>query len=1458
MTTITWLHLTDLHWGMEGQEYRWPNIRESLKRDMRKLRDKHGPWDLVFFTGDMAFKGRFDQFEKAQRLLQNLWQEVGVDNPRQLIVAVPGNHDLIQPDPSEAPVVALEEWHKKSEVVKTFWDNPNSDYRRVVQEAFTDYESWWHDQHAAKFLPFLPGILPGDFSLTIEKDGVRLGVIGLNTAFLQLTDNDYKGKLTLDAKQLHKVCNGDPPKWAQSHHACILLTHHPPEWLSSEGQGELDREILPSGQFAVHLFGHMHKPMQREITVGGGPLRRQWQGPSFFGIEHYQEEGKDFERIHGYTFGKMWFQAHRGCLRFWPRKAICSEGVGWRIIPDHEKITLDEDEGTSVRGFQLNRPHEEPAGSPPPAVLSHEPTSAASRTSGVNAMQWTGSKVPSDYQARNEIEDEVKSWRSSAQPATCVFLSGASGAGKTTTLAKLFEETMALPERSEWPSVWIQLSEERSSIHVARAIVEQLAAYFPEDAYVKHARLLVDRAEANLSRAAPELLLAARSVSLRAELPLTPSHREEPGQVHGSSETTRPSTAAYWPVEAAKTEPALPKSVSFPFGELSFPPRETYGIPPVACRVGGTRSQEAVYGLAGVLETDIYAVLPPSEILRQLADDLAVVWGHMSVEGWVFFIDTFDWLQAGGASAAAPEAQLPSSWLIDYLLPALRTRSRRILVVLAGQMPQEEVTSRFSECGFVCVPMVMDAFTDEEFRAFVKTKGIQDDSHIEMLAEITNRIPHVTRVWFEIMGEGEEAIPKETVPAGQIPQIRTWLWQRMRQRLPGLLPDLFRASAALPAFDRDLLAEVTGVHLSIGLWDRFRAYSLVEASSLAEAEMSFRIKSIWAEALRSDLSEKERQDICQRALDDLRRRTRCLISNLDVKARDTQKKLSLWMLQTAMTFGPDAPEFWQSFLRETARWMLVTNTSVGKELCEIAEDNHLSAPQKRDLSLIRASWYEVGREKIIDRQTILDTLGVLLETDYDIPELAPAVMRPALVLALRRYDKDTVDHLLGLAKRKVILDHEKLLLFRCLAHLRWGNREGALALVDQVPSGTESAECLEELADFCSEKLHDNDRAIRLYAASHEIDPTRANSLYQLMKLLWLRRREREAASTALKTAAKVPDNAWILWCVGAAFWKQKPPDVVATALWCEKAIRLNPNEEEFVLTLLAALHESAGVEDTRRRLEELSGEFPDSAWLAEAMARSYGGYDPKDFGTAAKWHEKAVRLDPNEKQFVENLSVALRKSAGVEDARRRLTDLWKQHSSSITIPCEIAHSLMLDDPAAALEVLASIPRTQWPMNGIIIAGWAHVFLGDYNEARILAEDARRAVSKKSRPGDVRGVIELAIGAGQLGAAKELLQEQSHEEVEPPWQVIDELLWATVRALEAQSALVRKHIDTLIAICIDFPEVRSGWSFQELRTVISRLGDEKYKQTLIAAVDFYDGSIPEEQLRTAADKLPSD
>ena len=54
MSTVGWLHLTDLHFGFSGQEWLWPTLRAEFYADLERILKKTGTWDFVFFTGDLT------------------------------------------------------------------------------------------------------------------------------------------------------------------------------------------------------------------------------------------------------------------------------------------------------------------------------------------------------------------------------------------------------------------------------------------------------------------------------------------------------------------------------------------------------------------------------------------------------------------------------------------------------------------------------------------------------------------------------------------------------------------------------------------------------------------------------------------------------------------------------------------------------------------------------------------------------------------------------------------------------------------------------------------------------------------------------------------------------------------------------------------------------------------------------------------------------------------------------------------------------------------------------------------------------------------------------------------------------------------------------------------------------------------------------------------------------------
>ena len=217
---------------------------------------------------------------------------------------------------------------------------PDGKYRQIIKEAFAGYETWWQST-PRKPDGIQPGMLPGDFSCTFSKDGSP----GDRRLELRLPAADreetacYQGKLVVDPRQFQAACGGDGVQWAESHHACFLMTHHPPDWLNNESREHLNAEILES--FCLHLCGHNHEThVLQELAGGadGSPVR--WLGRSLFGLEKARN-GK-LDRSHGYVAGELRVTDDgRGQLQFMPRRRE-KEGDNRDLVPD-QSVKLPEE-----------------------------------------------------------------------------------------------------------------------------------------------------------------------------------------------------------------------------------------------------------------------------------------------------------------------------------------------------------------------------------------------------------------------------------------------------------------------------------------------------------------------------------------------------------------------------------------------------------------------------------------------------------------------------------------------------------------------------------------------------------------------------------------------------------------------------------------------------------------------------------------------------------------------------------------------------------------------------------------------------------------------------------------------------------------------------------------------------------------------------------------------------------
>lgn len=363
MTTITWLHLTDLHTGIDGRTRPtlWNQLSERLEHDLRESlqRRQIPPIDLVLFTGDLTQGGASDEFGELQRRLDRLWRLFHDHRCDPLLLAVPGNHDLVRPDQHSPEAIAFRHWGDESELREHwFWDPVKGQrFREHLLRMFGNFLAW---REACPFVPkeLEAGGIPGDSAFTFEKDGVRLGIVGLNTAFLHVDDRpnaDDQRLLALEPQQLPVLGDGSFHDWIEEHHACILMTHHQPTWLSEQARQTYELEIYVPDWFDAHLCGHMHRASRETVAKACGGKRRYCLGTSLFGERTFDEKGQAVARKHGYGIGVLEVDKERKTvtLKERLRRAEVDDNNQMQLVLDSKALRHEEETGFS-RSEQLD------------------------------------------------------------------------------------------------------------------------------------------------------------------------------------------------------------------------------------------------------------------------------------------------------------------------------------------------------------------------------------------------------------------------------------------------------------------------------------------------------------------------------------------------------------------------------------------------------------------------------------------------------------------------------------------------------------------------------------------------------------------------------------------------------------------------------------------------------------------------------------------------------------------------------------------------------------------------------------------------------------------------------------------------------------------------------------------------------------------------------------------------
>lgn len=333
MARLGWLHLSDLLIGPKGSLLLQPEYRNAFEEDLRRLHGRTGPWDVVFISGNLTMTGSVREFELLDSTLDSLWNYLNSLGSDPTLFVVPGPSDLHRASLSGLSAKA----QGAVSVRRAFQGEGIDQLSPQVAAAFAPFSGWfpgWRLHHGSPRLQtFSHGLLPGDFAATVSLEGLRVGVIGLNSLFMNPAGGKKAGGYEVDLTQVEVATAQEARRWAREHDFMLLLTHHSPAVLRRRSLEQLLNTVVPPSGFALHFCS-------QEAGLPANNFQKStltFAERSLFGLK----EGGS--KNWGYSAGDVAFKeaGKKQRILFFPRVAVGKENRV-RMTPDYS-WPLDDD-----------------------------------------------------------------------------------------------------------------------------------------------------------------------------------------------------------------------------------------------------------------------------------------------------------------------------------------------------------------------------------------------------------------------------------------------------------------------------------------------------------------------------------------------------------------------------------------------------------------------------------------------------------------------------------------------------------------------------------------------------------------------------------------------------------------------------------------------------------------------------------------------------------------------------------------------------------------------------------------------------------------------------------------------------------------------------------------------------------------------------------------------------------
>ena len=284
MDPVVILHLTDLHFGWEGndpeknqsQRDQRTNCLNSLLKKLKSLWEEAGDWkpDLLAVTGDIGWAGAADDYKEARVWLNKVLDLANLEFGDMLVC--PGNHDIARDAVKRVTVP------QGAQEADAWLQVPVSDDDLKGFAAFTEFCA---DADIPRY----------DFgSVGSHLVGLReshgLHFVALNTAWYCRGNHD-KNKLWVGRNHLEhlRAQHGLKSREAATNRVVVLI-HHPPDWWHESethayGGRPNTRDALSKHSHII-LSGHTHAEVRDPDRIAAAAWHST-SGASFAGAHHF-------------------------------------------------------------------------------------------------------------------------------------------------------------------------------------------------------------------------------------------------------------------------------------------------------------------------------------------------------------------------------------------------------------------------------------------------------------------------------------------------------------------------------------------------------------------------------------------------------------------------------------------------------------------------------------------------------------------------------------------------------------------------------------------------------------------------------------------------------------------------------------------------------------------------------------------------------------------------------------------------------------------------------------------------------------------------------------------------------------------------------------------------------------------------------------------------------------------